>query len=180
VTRASCGAVCWATCAAKRRDVRFSNSAWQQKRAPSADGRLVRNVAVGGIRLLRADDTISLFFVEAIFHDGDGAAYADLVARPAILDDLRTPQRIFQVFDAPFHERLLLLGIAIVGIFGEVALRNRRLQALGDFRTLDFRQVLQLLLHLLQAIFGYVDYILIIHDCHHSLFSLDSPGALKK
>src|SRR5262249_40004302 len=76
------------------------------------------------------------------------------------VDHARVAQLLLEPEDARLELRLLVLGVVVLRVLGDVAELARLLDALGHLPTLDRREVLDLLLQLLKALFGEDDFAL--------------------
>ena len=119
-----------------------------------ADRRLVADPAVAGRGLGGADDGERLLALVAL--DDDLRADADAVA-VRLLDDRRVAQLQLERGDAALQERLLLLGVLVLGVLGEVAVELRLVDARSDARPVDGDELVKLGLELLEALGGEVD-----------------------
>src|SRR5664279_2535617 len=90
------------------------------ERAP--ERRLIGKSRVLGIRLGRADDGKLVRAARARLFDADGRTEVHLVGDViALIDYARVANHPFELEDAAFDEGLLLLGVLVFGIFGDVA-----------------------------------------------------------
>src|SRR6185312_15636937 len=125
-----------------------------------ADGRLVRELVLGGVRLGGADDPVldRLLRVDvAQLHLG--ADRDDVLGDVLLGDHARVAEPLLERGDAVLEQRLLVLGVVVLGVLGDVAELAGDADAVGDLATLVVRQVLDLLLQLLVA-FGSEDDVL--------------------
>ena len=110
-----------------------------------------------GVRLGRAHEAVDLLLLARLVVDLDRGADGDHVRRHVLLaDDLRGGEDGLQLLDAALHEGLLLARLVILRVFGKVAEGAGDLDLLGHLAALDGAQVVQLLLHLLDAFGGKV------------------------
>ena len=71
-----------------------------------------------------------------------------------LVDHGRAPQPLLELRDPLLEHRLLVLGVVVLGVLGDVAELARLLDPLGDLAPLHGRQVLELLLELLEPLRG--------------------------
>ncbi len=81
------------------------------------------------------------------------------VERSLVSITRRHPQLLLQLGDPALEHRLLVLGVVVLGVLGDVAELPRLLDPLGDLATLLGREQLELVLELLQTFWG-EDYVL--------------------
>src|SRR5439155_21710218 len=105
-----------------------------------ADGRLVADPALARRGLSRSDDLETILPVRA--SDDHRGADADAVT-VRVRDHLGVLQLGLERGDAPLQERLLLLGVLVLGVLGDVAIHLRVVDARRDARTLDRDEVLK-------------------------------------
>jgi hypothetical protein len=73
-------------------------------------------------------------------------------------DDPRASKLLLEKTDAMLEERLLILGIVIFGVLANVPELASLTDAFGYLLTLDGREVADLVLELLETIFGENDF----------------------
>src|SRR2546423_3720555 len=117
-----------------------------------SDGTLVRDPALGGLRLRRADDREGLLAVGAL--DRDGGADLDMVGRVVLVDDRGVLDQRLERLDPALDERLLVLGVLVLGVLAEVAVLLGVVDPLGDLRPLDRGHLVELRPELVEAIPG--------------------------
>src|SRR4051794_19555642 len=125
-----------------------------------ADGRLVRELVLGRVRLGRADDPVldRLLGVDvAQLHLG--ADRDDVLGDVLLADHAGVAQPLLERGDAVLEQRLLVLRVVVLGVLGDVAELACDADAVGDLATLVVREVLDLLLQLHVA-FGSEDDVL--------------------
>ena len=114
-------------------------------------GRLVRELLLRGVGLGRPDDReLSRF---AGFLVLDVYAYADpdhAGVDRLLVDDARPPQPFLELGDPLLEQGLLVLGVVVLGVLGDVAELARLLDPLGDLAALDRREMLDLRPQLLE------------------------------
>ena len=101
----------------------------------AADRALVRDPALGGLGLGRADDRERLLAVLAL--DRDGRADLDVVGRVVLVDDRGVLDQRLERLDPALDERLLVLGVLVLGVLGEVAVFLGVVDPRGDLGPLD-------------------------------------------
>ena len=84
-----------------------------------ADRALVRDPALAGLRLGRADDRERLLAVVAL--DADRRADLDVVGRVVLVDEGGVLDQRLERLDPALDERLLVLGVLVLGVLGQVA-----------------------------------------------------------
>src|SRR4029079_1953799 len=131
------------------------------------DRALVADLALGRLGLGRADDGEGLRAVRAA--DPHGRADLDVVVRMVLVDQRRILDQRLERLDAALDERLLVLGVLVLGVLGEVAVLLGVVDPLRDLRTAHGNHLLELLAELLEAILADIGW-LVVH------FSLGSPG----
>src|SRR6185503_10373352 len=135
-----------------------------------ADRRLVADAPVARSSLCRAHDGEGLFPVGSLDHDL--GADADLVAVD-LFDDFRVLQLRLERGDAALQERLLLLGVLVLRVLGDVAIQLRVVDARRHPRALGCDQVIQLGLELGEPFGSQIDG-LVVHSHHPFMGSLRS------
>ncbi len=86
-----------------------------------------------------------------------------------LLDHLRVAELQLERGDAALQEGLLLLGVLVLGVLGQVAVELRLVDARGDARTVDGDELVELGLELREALGREVDR-LGVHDRSRPLF----------
>src|SRR5688572_5013674 len=119
-----------------------------QERA--TDGALIGDPAFAGLRLGRADDRERLLAVAAL--DADLRADLDVVGRMVLVDDRGVLDQRLERLDPALDERLLVLGVLVLGVLGQVAVLLGIVDPIGDLGSLDRDHVLELRAELLEAI----------------------------
>ena len=84
------------------------------------DRALVRDPALGGLGLGGADDRELLLAVAAL--DRNGRADLDVVGRVVLVDDRGVLDQGLERLDPALDERLLVLGVLVLGVLREVAM----------------------------------------------------------
>src|SRR2546423_3290645 len=130
------------------------------KQGPS-DRALVRDPALGGLRLGRADDRERLLAVRAL--DRDGGPDLDMVGRVVLVDDRGVLDQRLERLDPALDEGLLVLGVLVLGVLREVPVLLGVVDALGDLRPLDRGHLLELRAELLEAVLRKVGG-LVVHE----------------
>ena len=117
-------------------------------------GLSLRDPALGGLGLGRADDRERLLAVVAL--DLDGRADLDVVGRVVLVDDRGVLDQRLERLDPALDERLLVLGVLVLGVLGEVAVLLGVVDPLGDLGPLDGDHLVELRAELLEAVLGEV------------------------
>ena len=118
-----------------------------------AERGIVGNAAFHGVGLLRTDDGVKLLVTRLHILDLDGAAEADLALGVlCLVNNDGMGENIFNLGDAAIKLGLLVLGLVVFAVLGEVAERTRLLDLLGDFLLAGRLQIKKLLLQLLEAV----------------------------
>src|ERR1700733_14371345 len=89
----------------------------------------------------------------------DRADLRDVGREVLCLDDGRHAQLLLQLRDAALDHRLLVLGVVVLGVLGDISELPRLLDPLGDLPALLGGEQLELVLELLQTFRG-EDYVL--------------------
>src|SRR3954451_10618979 len=119
-----------------------------------ADRRLVGELARLDVGLRRADDRVGRRLALLVL-DVDRRADPDhVVGQLGGVDDLRRVQPLLELRDPRLEHRLLVLGVVVLGVLGDVAELARLLDALGDLATLRRLQLLELRLEPFEALGG--------------------------
>src|SRR4051812_24935319 len=120
-----------------------------------ANGRLVGELHVGRLGLGGADDRVLDRLSRLLVLDVDDRADPDEVG-PQILrrDDLRRAELLLEPGDLRLEHRLLVLGVVVLRVLHDVAELACFLDALGDLAALLGRQVLELVLELVETFLG--------------------------
>src|SRR5207342_176509 len=119
----------------------------------AADRRLVREAGVGRIGLGRADDLVRVdVAVVDILHADARADRHHVGADVLRIDDPGGAKLLLEPRDAMLEQRLLVLGVVVLGVLGDVAELARLADAVGDLATLGRLEFLDLLLQLLVAL----------------------------
>ena len=117
-----------------------------------AERRVVRDAALHGVGLLRADDGVELLIAGLHILDLDGAAEADLAFGVlGLVDDDGVGKDVLDLGDAAVELGLLVLGLVVFAVFGEVAEGARLLDLLGYFLLTRRLQIKKFLLQLFEA-----------------------------
>src|SRR6478672_3872633 len=120
----------------------------------AADRTLVGDTTLGGARLGRSDDREGLLAIGAL--DRDRRPDLDVVGRVVLVEDRRVLDERLERLDPTFDERLLVLGVLVLRVLGQVAVLLRIVDAVGDLGTLDRHHLLELGAKLLEAVSGEV------------------------
>ena len=75
-----------------------------------------------------------------------------MVGGMVLVDDRRVLDDRLEGLDPAFDERLLVLGVLVLGVLGQVAVFLGVVDAVGDLGTLDADHLVELLTELLEAI----------------------------
>src|SRR5712692_4638715 len=125
-----------------------------------ADGRLVRELALRRVRLRRADDVVLNGLVRVhVLQLHVRADRDDVLGDLLLVDHARVEEALLELGDPVLEHRLLVLGVVVLRVLGDVAELARLLDALGNLATLLGREVVDLLLELLVALCS-EDYVL--------------------
>src|SRR6185503_6208890 len=125
-----------------------------------ADGGLVRELVLGRVRLGGADDPVLDRLLRVDVAQLHLRADRDDVLGDVLLGDhARVAEPLLERGDAVLEQRLLVLGVVVLGVLGDVAELAGDADAVGHLATLVVREVLDLLLQLLVA-FGSEDDVL--------------------
>ena len=125
-----------------------------------AHRRLVGQLALRRVGLSRADDRVLL--AVAVFSSLTLTVTPtrdDVGRQLGRVDDLRRAQPVLELGDLLLEHHLLVLGVVVLRVLGDVAELAGLLDALGDLATLVGLQLLELALELLEA-FGSEDDVL--------------------
>src|SRR6185503_15223124 len=120
----------------------------------ATDRALVADLALGRLGLGGADDGEALRAVRPA--DLHGRADLDVVVRVVLVDEGRVLDERFQGLDPALDERLLVLGVLVLGVLREVAVLLRVVDPLGDLGPLDGRHLVELRPELVEAFTGQV------------------------
>ena len=101
------------------------------------DRALVGDPALGRLGLGGADDRERLLAVGAL--DRDGRADLDVVGRVVLVDDRGVLDQRLERLDPALDERLLVLGVLVLGVLGQVAVFLGVVDPVGDLGSLDAR-----------------------------------------
>src|SRR5512146_2164794 len=126
------------------------------------DGALVGDPALGRLRLGGTDDGEALFAIAAL--DRHRRADLDVVGRDVLVDDRGVLDQGLEGLDPPFDERLLVLGVLVLGVLRQVAVLLGVVDPVGDLGTLDRDHLVELDAKLLEAVPGEVGR-LVVHGC---------------
>jgi hypothetical protein len=118
------------------------------------DRALVRDPAFGRLGLGRADDRELLGSVGAF--DVDRRADLDVIGRMVLVDDRGVLDQRLEGLDAALHERLLVLGVLVFGVLGQVAVFLGVVDPIGDLGPLDRDHLVELRAELLETVLGEV------------------------
>ena len=111
---------------------------------------LIRDLALVRVSLRRADEHEGVLIAELDVLDRDLAAHLDDVAGTS-LDDVRVADLGREVLDLALEECLLILGIVVLRVLGEVAQCDGGLQALCNLDALDALEVVELFYEIIYA-----------------------------
>src|SRR5512141_870705 len=106
------------------------------------DRALVGDPALGRLRLGGADDGEALLTVAALDVDG----------RPVLVDDRGVLDQRLERLDPPLDERLLVLGVLVLGVLGQIAVFLGVVNPLRDLGTPDGEHHVQLRPELVEAV----------------------------
>ena len=120
----------------------------------ATDRALVGDPALGGLGLGRADDRERLLAVGAL--DRDGRADLDVVGRVVLVDDRGVLDERLEGLDPALDERLLVLGVLVLGVLREVAVLLGVVDPVGDLGPLDRDHLVELRAELLETVLGEV------------------------
>ncbi len=133
---------------ARRRDIDHVALLAAHERA--AERGLIREPRVLGIGLGRTDDRKFMRIARPGLFDPHGRTEMDFVRNVvALIDDARVANHPFELENASFDERLLLLGVLVFGIFGDVAELFRLTNSFVDFSAMNGLELVELFLELL-------------------------------
>src|SRR5262245_61175548 len=120
-----------------------------------ADRRLVGELVLRRIRLGGADDVVLDRLFGGDVAQADVGADADDVLRDLLLvDHARGQQALLELSDAVLEHRLLVLGVVVLGVLGDVSELACDPDAIGDLAPLLGREVVDLFLQLLVTLGG--------------------------
>src|SRR6266536_2506962 len=120
-----------------------------------ADGRLVRELVLGRVRLRGADDTVLDRLLRIEVAQLDLRADRDDVLRDVLLvDHPRVAQPLLERGDAVLQQGLLVLRVVVLGVLGDIPEFTRHADAIRDLAALVVGEILDLLLQLLVAFWG--------------------------
>src|SRR5438034_6618850 len=118
----------------------------------AADGGLAADLGLIGISLRRPDNhVVDLFPGAQVLQAYLGADCHTVRRGPVVINHPGVPQHLLQLQDPPFHKRLLVLGIFVLGVFHQVAELLGLLDPPGDFLAADRLEVSQLLFQFVEA-----------------------------
>src|SRR5207253_2315955 len=123
----------------------------------TTDGRLVRDPPVGGSSLCGADDHERLLAILAL--DGNRRADLDVVARVVLVDERGVLDERLERLDPALDEGLLVLGVLVLGVLGQIAVFLCVVDARGDLGPTNVRHLLVLGLELLEAFAGEIGWL---------------------
>jgi hypothetical protein len=86
-----------------------------------------------------------------------------VVVRGVLVDQRGVLDQGLERLDPALDERLLVLGVLVLGVLREVAMLLRIVDALGNLGSLDGGHLLQLLAELVEALLGQVGR-LVVHN----------------
>src|SRR6476661_7966425 len=118
------------------------------------DRALVRDPAFGGLGLGRTDDRERFLAVRAL--DRDGRPDLDVVGRMVLVDDRGVLDQRLERLDPSLDERLLVLGVLVLGVLGQVAVLLGVVDPVGDLGSLDRNHLVEFGAQLLEAVLGEV------------------------
>src|SRR5258706_1150598 len=127
----------------------------------AADRALVADPTLGRFGLGRTDDREGLLAVVA--QDSDRRADLDVIRGVVLVDDRGVLDQRLERLDPALDERLLVLGVLVLGVLREVAVLLGVVDPLGDLRPADRQDLLELLAELLEAILADIGR-LVIHQ----------------
>src|SRR5207248_8484421 len=120
-----------------------------------ADRRLVGQAVLGGIGLGRSDDRVLDGLAGLLVLDVDDRADAHLVGAQLLgVDHRGGAQLVRELRDLGLEHGLLVLGVVVLRVLGDVAELARLLDALGDLAALLVLKELELVLELVEAFRG--------------------------
>jgi len=103
----------------------------------------------------RPDDLELARLAGLLVLDVDPDADPDRVGVDRLLvDDAGAPQALLELGDPLFEQRLLVLGVVVLGVLGDVSELPRLLDPRRDLTPLRGREVLDLVLQLVQPLLG--------------------------
>ena len=97
-----------------------------------ADGRLVGQLQFGRVGLGRPDDRVLGRLAGLVLDVDDGADRDDLGVEIGGVDDRCRAKLLLELRDVGLESRLLVLGVVVFGVLGDVAELTRLLDARGD------------------------------------------------
>jgi hypothetical protein len=110
---------------------------------------------LGGVGLGRADHPELLRLARLlVFHMHNGTHSNGLGVDVLLVDDARAAQLVLELHDSRLQHRLLVLGVVVLGVLGDVAELAGLLDAVSDLAALVAFEVGDLLLELLQTLCG--------------------------
>src|SRR5262245_51143000 len=118
------------------------------------DRALVADPALGGLGLCGPDDRELLLAVLAL--DVDRRADLDVVRGVVLVDDRGVLDQRLECLDPALDERLLVLGVLVLGVLAEVAVLLGVVDALSDLGPLDADHLIELGAKLLEAVLGQI------------------------
>src|SRR5690349_11704230 len=116
----------------------------------AAHGRLVGDLARGRLGLRGAHDLERLGALVAVHLHG--GADLDVVAGGVLVDQRRVLDHRLEGLDPALDERLLVLGVLVLGVLAQVAVLFRVMDPLGDLGAPDVQHLLELRAELLEAV----------------------------
>src|SRR5918997_3561853 len=121
----------------------------------AAHGRGMGEFAAPGVGLVGPDDLEGPLLVPAEHPQGHaGAEIHRAGLRPGGVDDLRVPQAALDLADPALQKILLVLGVVVLGILGDVAELPGLPDAVRDLPPAYLRQILKFFLELLETLPG--------------------------
>ena len=129
-----------------------------------AHGGLVRDLAVEGVSLGGAGDGVGEFLTLLILDDHLGAHVHVLAAHLALVQDADVLELGLQFGDACFQGSLVVLGLVVFAVFGQVTEAAGHADLLGGLVTAGGFEVFQFLLELFKALTGHNDFFHIGHS----------------
>ena len=136
----------------------------------AADGALVGNLVLHGIRFIGAHDGIFHFFFKLIVINGNGGTKVhNVILHVALADDFRFLDQLFQFRDSCGNLTLFILCSIQFAVFGEVAQRSCVCQILLDLFGFFALQVVKLVNESLKALGGVLGDVLLFHGRFTSL-----------
>src|SRR5215210_7853395 len=126
-----------------------------------ADGRLVGELVLGRVGLGRADDRVLERLARRLVLDVDERAHAhDVVVELGGVDHRGRAQLVLERSDARLEHGLLVLGVVVLRVLGDVTELARFLDALRDLAAPVGGEGLDLLLEILESFGGEDDVLL--------------------